>query len=657
SSLQVRGADQVLVVTVLAAVLVQVGVATVVAARAAEPGPGRLDGGVARSGVDVLLAAVGVLAFVQLRSHRPVPGSLDPVLVLAPALCVLAVAVLALRVVPVLVRLGEQVARRSTGVVLPLAGWHVARGRAATGMLLTVLATASGTLALATQATWDDAQRLQAAARLAADVRVPADGSAGQGSAILEAARQLDTSALVVPVTDRKVGLGSRPGGAALVALDTRTGAAAIDAPLAGGWAERVAPLAPEVAADPLVVGGAPFDVVVDVTTTGGMDGLTVTPTLVVQDELGRADAVALAPVGADRQATRRVPVEGTPALAGRWRVVAVHLAVTAPTTEPTAPTTELTVAVQVAGATRGSGTWTGTGDGILVLGTPRVTGGGDRLVTRAEISLLGLSYAGATVLVTAFPTREELPVLASATLADELALAPGDTIDLSTGQAVVTAVVAGTVPYVPGRPGEAAVLADSEALTRSLLVDGELEPATDAWWVASDDPVALATAVGGRSSVELGDRLAAGPLRAAAVAALTMLALVAVLLAVAGAFARERAAAPERALEAARLRGLGASRRSVLAATLARHALVTVVAVALGALVGGALASFLAPVLVGSGDAGPVVPAPVPVWPWPQEAALLVTLLSGALVAGVPTARRVASRSMAVVLRSGGAS
>ena len=39
-------------------------------------------------------------------------------------------------------------------------------------------------------------------------------------------------------------------------------------------------------------------------------------------------------------------------------------------------------------------------------------------------------------------------------------------------------------VPTVPSAPGQLAVLADVDALSRALIDGGRLDPVVDAWWV-----------------------------------------------------------------------------------------------------------------------------------------------------------------------------
>ena len=134
-----------------------------------------------RLGLDLVLVAVAVVALWQLsvygapitRNARGVLG-LDPLLVAAPAIGLLAGAVVATRIVPRLAEIGERVAGRRRGAVPPLGARQLARRplRYTRSALLLILAAALGTFAAASAATWTRSQADQAAYRAAGDVRL-----------------------------------------------------------------------------------------------------------------------------------------------------------------------------------------------------------------------------------------------------------------------------------------------------------------------------------------------------------------------------------------------------------------------------------------------------------------------------------------------------
>ena len=145
-------------------------------------------GGLARSGADLALLVLAGVAIWQLDSYRsPVSATgaaqLDPVLVAAPALLLLAGAVLALRLLPVVTSVGERLAARSRSLVSPLAAWEVGRrpARAAGAVLLLTLALAVGSFSQSFLSTWRTSQLDQADLATGTDVvldRVPGAATA-----------------------------------------------------------------------------------------------------------------------------------------------------------------------------------------------------------------------------------------------------------------------------------------------------------------------------------------------------------------------------------------------------------------------------------------------------------------------------------------------
>ncbi|WP_395570744.1 FtsX-like permease family protein [Streptomyces sp. BK79] len=128
-------------------------------------GPGAGSGSVAGSGGD--------------------PGTLgvDPLLVVTPALALLAGTVLALRLLPLVARLADRRAASGRGLTAALAGWQLSRRpmRGAGPVLLLVLAVALGTMAIGQSASWYRSQDDQADFRTGAPVRVLAAGETAPG--------------------------------------------------------------------------------------------------------------------------------------------------------------------------------------------------------------------------------------------------------------------------------------------------------------------------------------------------------------------------------------------------------------------------------------------------------------------------------------------
>jgi hypothetical protein len=128
------------VLAVVAGVLCAAGLAlpalrsAAVATAVQEQGRPRPAGIVQRAGLDLVLVALAVLAYWQLRRYEgPVVESIrgrigiDPLLVVAPALGLLAGALLSLRIVPLIGALVERIAGAGRGLVAPLGTSQLAR--------------------------------------------------------------------------------------------------------------------------------------------------------------------------------------------------------------------------------------------------------------------------------------------------------------------------------------------------------------------------------------------------------------------------------------------------------------------------------------------------------------------------------------------------
>lgn len=141
-----------------------------------------------RVGLDLALLVVAAIGFWQLRHYggtitASVQGQLglDPFLVAAPALGLLAGAVLALRLIPLLAQLIEHAVGRTRGLVSSLGAWQVARRpqRYTRSALLLMLAIALGVFAVSYTGTWTASQGDQADYQVGADVAVTPDRRAG----------------------------------------------------------------------------------------------------------------------------------------------------------------------------------------------------------------------------------------------------------------------------------------------------------------------------------------------------------------------------------------------------------------------------------------------------------------------------------------------
>lgn len=202
-----------------------------VATTVREQGRPQGSGIVRRAGLDLVVVALAALAYWQLRRYQgPVVESIrgrlgiDPLLVVAPALGLLAGALLALRVVPAVGILAERLATGARGLVAPLGTRQLARrpARSARAAVLLTLALAIGLFASAYGSTWLRSQEDRAAYEAGADARVVPDERTGaiQPLHLASAYRRLDGVEAVLPVVERPLDLPGAPQPANLRAVD-----------------------------------------------------------------------------------------------------------------------------------------------------------------------------------------------------------------------------------------------------------------------------------------------------------------------------------------------------------------------------------------------------------------------------------------------------
>jgi len=630
----------------------------------------------ARSGADVMLALIAVVGVIQLRQHTPVPGTTDPILVTVPALCVLAAAALVARALPAVARGAERITRRSKGVAVPLAGWHVARGGAMRGGVLAVAATATATLGLIFVGTWTNSQTAQADAATGTDIAVHQAGSPADAAAMAAAAK-----GTLSPVFERKVVLGTRPDGLTLFAIDTDAARHVVtgretQTPQWRSAAKALESAAPAEANAPgqaITVQQYP----ITLTVSGSMVPVTpgaaippvqllATPTASVTTASGAVVLLTGAPVPLDGKphTTVLAPDGDSRVVTGETRVDAIdfsmHQIAIGDIFQVSTERAAAAVSVTVEGAQGSVGTWASHGDeGAAQMRPVSADGAGTGVDAEFTYSIFGISTVGSHLTLGAFPAVEAVPVVLSQDVADELGLAIGDNIDLTVDYTTVTATVAGTVPYVPGFVHQGALWADRDTLYRTLLTGGRMGEVTDAWWgsgLASDAAEKLRAAgfapVTSRAeqSVALQEDATQVPLRLAWWLAIA----VALLLAVVGAIAHASAEAQQRGLTIARIRAIGVSRRTAYASHMAQHTLVTVSSIGAGFVIGLALAFVISPTLVVAQNGSRPVPPAELVVPWGALAAAIGLVLVIAVGVGIPAARAVVRRSTVAALRAG---
>ncbi len=188
-----------------------------------------------RAGLDLALLAVAAIGFWQLRHYggsitASVQGQigLDPFLVAAPAIGLLAGAVLALRLIPLLAQLLDRAVTGTRGLVASLGAWQVARRplRYTRSALLLMLAIALGVFAVSYSRTWTDSQRDQANFQVGADLAVTPDPRVGAtipDEFLHGAYASLDGVDALSPVSRQLMHLTRGTATGTLLSLDTST--------------------------------------------------------------------------------------------------------------------------------------------------------------------------------------------------------------------------------------------------------------------------------------------------------------------------------------------------------------------------------------------------------------------------------------------------
>ena len=235
-----------------------------------------------RLGVDLALVVLAGIGLWQLRQYgapltATVRGNvgLDPLLVAAPAIGLLAGAILALRVVPLLAELGERLMGKGRGLVAPLGARQLARRplRYTRSALLLMLAAALGTFAAAYTTTWTRSQSDQAAYQSGGDLRVDVGSFPDLPLwAFGDAYGGVDGVDRAMPVVVDAFDVSGDAAGGRLLALDTNalTEVADVRTDLLGGRSlDALADaLAPDLeGVDPIPLRGEPTGLVIGLDT------------------------------------------------------------------------------------------------------------------------------------------------------------------------------------------------------------------------------------------------------------------------------------------------------------------------------------------------------------------------------------------------------
>jgi hypothetical protein len=669
-----------------------------------------------RAHLDLVVAGLALLGYWQLRRYHGTlvshQGSLgiDPFLVAAPAVLLLAGALLSLRAVPVAAAVVERLTPGSRGAVSALGFRQLARRPRAysRSVLLLVLAVAIGVFATTYASTWHRSQIDQARHSVGADVRVEPSAVAGAPPPVVLASSYEQLGAVsALPVASDTFAIGG--GGsetATFLALDARRAAAAVrvrDDFAARSPDELLRPLAAGRAAGArLVLPGRPTRLAVSAR-------LSFAPWRpVAARDVGYADTSALVLYLRDRDGLLysyrlALPREGTGRLevdlGGRLRgggavtpryplsivgleadVAALYLV----SRRATLDVESLEVASGPDGAWRRvrlPAAWTGDVDGFDFaylapgLRVEHAASGGLRADLRTGSSATTANTGGGFSPVGPRPTvqfflrpgardrAEALPVLASDAFLSSTSTAVGDTVPLALSAGTQPARIVGSFHRFPTLdPETPAVVADLPAYLESSFATSHVVLQPSEWWLRTPDDRSVAErlraapfrsiAVVSRSESERA--LLDDPVALGVIGALALGFAVAAVFAAAGFAANVASEARSRMVEFAVLRSLGL-RRGQLTSLVGLETALVVVASLVGGAVLGLVVSWLVLPYVGLGTSGA---APVPpvrlVVPWTTllvvELVLLAALFAIALVQ-VEVIRRL---RLAPVLRAG---
>jgi hypothetical protein len=665
---------------------------------------------------DLLVAGLALLGYWQLRryhgtlvSHQGSFG-IDPFLVAAPAVLLLAGALLSLRAVPLAAALVERFAPGSRGAVSALGFRQLARRPRAysRSVLLLVLAVAIGVFATTYASTWHRSQVDQARHAAGADIRVEPSAVAGAPPPIGVASSYAQLGALsVLPVASDTFAVGGAgTETATFLALDARRAGSAVrvrDDFAARPLDELLRPLAAARGT------GASLELPGEPTRLALTAGLSFAPWHpVAARDVGYVDKPSLVLYLQDRDGllfSYRLPLRGGRAarleveLGGRvrgGRAVTPRYPLSVVGIEADAEALYLVsrrATLDVGSLEVGSGPgdrwrrvplppgWQGdvTGFEFPYLG-PRIQVEERRTDSlRAELrtgsnattanTAGGFTATGPRPIVQFFlrPGRslpqEALPVLASDAFLSATNTEVGETVPLALSAGTQPARIVGSLHRFPTvDPETPAVVADFQTYLASSFAEHHVVLQPTEWWLETPDDRSVA------------ERLRAAPFRSISVVsrreserallddpvargvfwALALGFAVAAIFAAAGFAANAASEARSRMVEFAVLRSLGL-RRAQLTSLVGLETALVVLASLVGGAVLGLVVSWLVLPYVGLGTSGA---APVPpvrlVVPWTTLAVVELVLLAALVAIALVQVEVIRRLRLAPVLRAG---
>ncbi len=550
----------------------------------------------------------------------------------APALALAAVSLIPIRLLPLASRGLNWVAAASKRIGTAMASWEISRlpVRRAGPVLLTVLAVATSTLALASYASWRQSARDQAAFTTGADLRV--DTPSPAGLAAVPSITRAPGVAAAMPAVSADLGTGS------LLALDARAAGATVLlrpdlAPVPGTTLWRMLTPAGPTAGVPLPGRPVRLRLTAQAVPTSGVPeaprsaAADAYPAFAeVADSLGDVFALpagSVPPDGRDHALT--VPLGGSYPL----RLIGLNLAAPASGAGPGGQARPAVTAVAVSASA--------TGPFTAIAGSGALAGWRQ-----------SASPSTGTVAVTATAaTPAAIPGIATAAFLRANNAAVGSVFPAAVGGATVPVKIVAAVSAFPTVTGaDGALIVDLTAAQDYLAGKAQQPLAVTSWWLraapgAAATPALPASAVvTDRAAVTadlFGDSLTAAPQQAALAVSVAV-----TLLAVLGFAVSVAASLRERRARSALLKALGVPVSAQVRQLCAEELLLSIPAGLAGLAAGGGLARLLISAVVLTPGGTTPVPPVQPVVPLGWAAVLAAGICAApAVVALAAGARR----------------
>jgi hypothetical protein len=661
-----------------------------------------------RLGLDLALVVVAAIALWQLRQYgapltRNARGLLgiDPLLVAAPAIGLLAGAVLATRLLPRALEVAEGVLERGRGLVAPMGGRGLARRplRYTRSALLLMLAASLGTFAVANVATWTRSQGDQAAYQAGADLRMSPSSKAGPAWTIGSELASIDTVRAVMPVDRLSVDAGRSVRGQPLLAIDTAAAASIVnrtpgvdEASLAGLYRELAAARPRAVGAE-VPDGTVALALLLDAGFVGVFEDpnqpiidLTAYPgigvSVVVQDGLGRYYRLG-APASAFLSGPGQRIVADLRGAAGSAtlpvspiRVLGMEVTVAAPagvSMTGTVTLREIDATADPAADPAAESAWHPIDLTPTTPGWSRSVGFGNSASQKLDPSEtpwqldfnqnseLPPIFGGFTsqIAVDFSADGSDVPVtaIASTGFLEATGAKVGDTLPASLeGVRASVRLVGQTESFPTLDPAKPFLIADERTLAAARFFGGGGSQPPTEWWVAASDPAGVERAIQagvdpGATVVTAADRqaaLLADPIPRGVIGVLGLGSWAALIFAAIGFVVSATVSTRERLGEFALLRALGLSGRQLSLWLALEHTFLLVAGILAGLGLGALLAWLVLPFATLTATGAAVTPPPVVVIP----AASLLPIAAGAV--GVLLATLIVLRQQLLAIRIG---